>query len=63
MRRYIVITLMTEVAMTLVELMIENTPPRVVGASHDRHARGQWLGWLIGAFSWLDGQADWNRKV
>ncbi|MEA1940697.1 MAG: hypothetical protein U9P68_00475 [Pseudomonadota bacterium] len=49
--------------MTLVELMIENTPPRVVGNSRDRAAAGRWLGWLIGSFSWLEGHTDWNRKA
>jgi len=49
--------------MTLVELMIQNTPPRVAGNSRDRSATGRWFGWLIGSFSWLEGHRDWNRKV
>jgi hypothetical protein len=60
---YITVKLMTEIAMTLVELMIENTPPHVVGYSRDRAAAGRWLDWLIGRFSWLEGHTDWNRKI
>jgi hypothetical protein len=55
---------MTEVAMTLVELMIERTPPTVVGADPKRWAVDRsWWGWLTGAFSWMEGQRDWHRKI
>lgn len=50
--------------MTLVELMIETTEPRRVNAVIPRHSgRHDWLGWMVRRFAWLDGHADWNRKV
>ncbi|WP_300543998.1 hypothetical protein [Maricaulis sp.] len=62
--RYIPVVLMTEAAMTLVELMIERTPPRVTGAAGDRWLVDKsWLGWLVRTFGWLEGRTDWNRKA
>ena len=58
------ITLMTEVAMTLMEFMIEKTPPTVIGADPRYWKQDRsWLGWLTGAFAWMEGQRDWHRKV
>lgn len=49
--------------MTLTELMIEHTPPRLVGTTHDHRAGGRWWGWLTRQFDWLEGHTDWHRKV
>ena len=61
---YIKSSLEQEAAMTLVELMIETTEPQRVSATIPRHSgRHDWLGWMVRRFNWLDGHADWNRKV
>lgn len=48
--------------MTLAELMIEHTPPLIVGSTHERRSMS-WSGWLVPRFEWLSGHADWNRKI
>ncbi|WP_297736335.1 hypothetical protein [uncultured Maricaulis sp.] len=61
---YIKASLDMEAVMTLTELMIETTEPRLVNAVMPRHsARQDWLGWMVRRFAWLDGHADWNRKA
>jgi len=56
------VMLMTEMVMTLAELMIEHTPPRIVGSTHERRSMS-WSGWLVPRFDWLSGHEDWNRKI
>ena len=54
---------MTENDMTLTELMIERTPPRVMDGRPLRvRVRGNWMGWLVKRYGWLGDHADWNRK-